>query len=254
MIASTRGQPSWLATVAHEIRGPLSALETASELLDRDLDNLDDQQIRTMISAIHRRTLWLRGLMENLLCSAAIREGRLRVHARPLDIVETVREVEAMVRPLLVRKKQTITVSAAATYPLVEADAHRIAQVLLNLLSNANKYADAGTEIDIAVGMERGIVRVSVSDRGPGLSAANTQSVFRAYDRAGRTGGEGLGIGLWVVRSIVRAHGGRVGALNRAGGGATFWFELRPMLATPLARTEKMASAMSETTVVMSAV
>jgi K+-sensing histidine kinase KdpD len=253
VIASTRERPSWLATVAHELRGPLSALETASELLDRDFDQLNEEQIRTMVSAIHRRTLWLRGLTENLLCSAAIGEGRLRVHLSPLDIVETVREVEAVVSPLLDRKKQTIRVSTAATYPLVEADAHRISQVLLNLLSNANKYADAGTEIEIAVAAVRGSVRVSVSDRGPGLPAATTESAFRAYDRAGRTGGEGLGIGLWVVRSIVRAHGGRVGAFNRAGGGATFWFELRPMLATPKATTE-MASTMKETTVVMSAV
>jgi signal transduction histidine kinase len=105
--------------------------------------------------------------------------------------------------------------------------------VLLNLLSNANKYADAGTEIEIGVSLNRGAVRVSVSDRGPGLPRDALGTAFRAYDRAGRTGGEGLGIGLWVVRSIVRAHGGRVGAFNREGGGATFWFELRPMMGRP---------------------
>jgi len=223
-------------------------------MLDRDFERLDDAQIKTMISAIHRRTLWLRGLMENLLCNAAIREGRLSVQPRPLDIVETVREVESMVRPLLDRKKQTTRLSTAATtYPLVEADEHRISQVLLNLLSNANKYAEAGTEIEITVAAERGVVRVSVSDRGPGLPASSTHSAFRAYDRAGRTDGEGLGIGLWVVRSIVRAHGGRVGAFNRAGGGATFWFELRPMPATPIAPME-MATVMNDTSAAMSVV
>jgi signal transduction histidine kinase len=224
-----------LATVAHELRGPLSALETASELLDRDLESLDDEQIRLMVSGIRRRAVWMRGLLENLLCTAAIREGRLRVQSRPLDIVAAIGEVESVVRPLFDRKRQTIRVVAPPTYPLVEADAHRIAQVLLNLLSNAHKYASAGTQIEVAVSMRAGAARVSVSDRGPGLPEAALRSAFRAYDRAGRSGGEGMGIGLWVVRSIIRAHGGRVGAFNREGGGATFWFELRPMVGRPAA-------------------
>lgn len=239
VIASTRARPSWVATVAHELRGPLSALETASELLDRDLDRLDDAQVKTMVSAIHRRTLWLRGLMENLLCNAAIREGRLSVTPRALDVIETVREVRDIVRPLLDRKQQSIRLVVPPTYPLVEADANRIAQVLLNLLSNAHKYAEAGTEIEVEVAAHRGALRVSVSDRGPGLPITSARSAFRPYDRAGRTDGDGLGIGLWVVRSIIRAHGGRVGALNRTGGGAVVWFELRPMLGNPGAEKER---------------
>jgi signal transduction histidine kinase len=221
--------PSLVATVAHELRGPLSALETASEILGRDLDILDAGQVRDIVSGMHRRTVWMRGLLENLLASAAIREGRFRVHLRPLDIVEAIREVQSIVLPMFDRKSQTVRVVTLPTYPLVEADDHRIAQVLLNLLSNANKYADAGTEVEVAVSTLAGAVRVSVSDRGPGLPNRAIRTAFRAYDRAGRSGGEGLGIGLWVVRSIVRAHGGRVGVFNREGGGATFWFELRPM-------------------------
>ena len=235
MTVIARHRPSVIATVAHELRGPLSALATASELLDRDFETLEAVQVRQMVSGLHRRTLVMRGLLENLLASAVIREGRLRVHLQPLDIVEIIREVETIIRPLLVRRGQSVRVSPLATCPLVEADAHRISQVLLNLLSNANKYADAGTEIEIAVSMNRGAVRVSVSDRGPDLPRDALRGAFRAYDRAGRSGGEGLGIGLWVVRSIVRAHGGRVGAVNREGGGATFWFELRPMAGRPIA-------------------
>jgi signal transduction histidine kinase len=226
-------QPSFIATVAHELRGPLTAIETASELLDRDFDLLETDQVRQMVSGIHRRTLWMRGLLENLLTSAAVREGRFRVHPRPLDVVDIIREVETIIGPLLARRGQSVIVRPLARCPLVEADDHRISQVLLNLLSNANKYADAGTEIEIGVSLNQGAVRVSVSDRGPGLPRDTLGTAFRAYDRAGRTGGEGLGIGLWVVRSIVRAHGGRVGAFNREGGGATFWFELRPMVGRP---------------------
>lgn len=235
--------PGVLATIAHELRTPLSALEMASELLERDIEKLDGQQIKTIVSGIHRRAIWMRGLMENLLTSAAIREGRLRVHLRPMDLVETVREVEAIVRPLLVKREQTLSVIAPPKGTVVEGDAHRLSQVLLNLLSNANNYADAGTEIEIAVTCRDGSVRVSVSDRGPGLPSGVMRSVFRAYDRAGRVAGEGLGIGLWVVASIVQAHGGRVGVHNRASGGATFWFELRELCAST--RTDIGVEAMS---------
>ena len=219
-------QPSWLSTVAHELRGPLTALETASELLDRDLDSLDPSQIRAMVSGIHRRALWMRGLMENLFVSAAVTEGRLSVHTRPTDMLELVEEVKGLVEPLLERKRQVLRI-VASTSALAEADAHRISQVLLNLISNAHKYSAAGTEVDVQVSADAEMVRVSVSDRGPGVPDRAMQAVFRAYDRAGRTDGDGLGIGLWIVQSIVGAHDGRVGVFNRTHGGSTFWFELR---------------------------
>ena len=75
-VITVQPRPAFLATVAHELRGPLTALETASEVLDRDFEVLDPQQMRAMISSIHRRALWLRGLMENLLCTATIRDGQ----------------------------------------------------------------------------------------------------------------------------------------------------------------------------------
>jgi signal transduction histidine kinase len=252
MTVIARESPSWLATVAHELRGPLTALETASELLDRDFDTLDATQIRVMVSGIHRRALWMRGLMENLLCNAAINEGRFTVHARPTDLVEIAREVQSVVGPLLDRKRQALRIIASPSV-MAEADTHRISQVLLNLISNAHKYSAPDTSIEVEITTDRDVARVSVSDRGPGLPESMALSAFRAYDRAGRSDGEGLGIGLWVVRSIVKAHGGRVGVFNRADGGATFWFELRQAATAPLsdfarafafvAKTEGMGAA-----------
>jgi signal transduction histidine kinase len=243
MTVIARESPSWVATITHELRGPLTALATASELLDRDLDLLDAAQVRVMVSGIHRRALWMRGLMENLLCSAAINEGRFTVHTRPTDLADIAREVEVVVGPLLERKRQNLRI-VASTSALADADAHRISQVFLNLISNAHKYSAEATDIEIDITRVRGIVRVSVSDRGPGLPHEVARSAFKAYDRAGRSGGDGLGIGLWVVRSIVRAHGGRVGVVNRAGGGATFWFELQ----AARAQTELVAAAKFMTT------
>src|SRR5438034_2959622 len=89
-----------LATVAHELRGPLTALATSSELLAEDFAHLDPEQVKSMLGAMHRRTLWLQGLVENLLCAAIIREGRLQLNGQCLDLADVVDEVEAVVGPL----------------------------------------------------------------------------------------------------------------------------------------------------------
>jgi signal transduction histidine kinase len=225
-IAAVQPQANLLATVAHELRGPLGALETASEILDRDFDLLDHEQVKVMVSAIHRRALWLHGLMENLLCAATVDDGQFRMHQQPLNLLELIQDATLLVEPLLKRKGQRLKVRTCPTLPLVSADARRLTQVLLNLVSNAAKYAGSETLIEVAVSLREGRVRLSVCDRGPGVPRDKVARLFEPYNRAGRTDGEGLGIGLSVVRSIVEAHGGQAGFANRRGGGATFWFEL----------------------------
>lgn len=219
-------QPSVLGTVAHELRGPLSALQITSELLDRDFDVLEPQQVKVMISSIHRRALWLRGLMENLLTSASINDGRLQVARRPTDLRSVIEDVRPVVEPLLARTQQRLRVRGRASLPLVDGDERRLAQVLINLVTNASKYSGIKTTIDLSVGLRSGKVRVTVADRGPGIAPELAERLFEPYYRAGRTDGDGMGIGLSVVRSIIEAHGGSVGVKNRASGGACFWFEL----------------------------
>ena len=89
-----------MATIAHELRGPLTALATSSELLAEDFLHLDPEQVKTMLGAMHRRTLWLQGLVENLLCAATIREGRLQLYRQSLSLVDLLEDVHAVVGPL----------------------------------------------------------------------------------------------------------------------------------------------------------
>jgi signal transduction histidine kinase len=219
-------QPTMLATVAHELRNPISALQAASELLDRDFEILEAGQKRALIGELRRRVVSLRALTENLLSAAAIRDGRLSVVLRPVDIRVVVNDVTALVGPILDRKQQRVR-ARTGRIALIAADERRIGQVLTNLLTNASKYSAAGTKIDVSASLStRGHVRVAVSDRGPGIDRALMQRLFEPYERAGRTDGDGFGIGLSVVRSIIDAHHGRVGVKSRPGGGTTFWFEI----------------------------
>src|SRR3979411_2705485 len=84
-----------MATIAHELRGPLTALATSSELLAEDFLHLDPEQVKTMLGAMHRRTLWLQGLVENLLCAATIREGRLHLYRQSLSVFDLLADVDA---------------------------------------------------------------------------------------------------------------------------------------------------------------
>src|SRR5215813_12015615 len=137
-----------LATVAHELRGPLTALATSSELLAEDFAHLDPEQVKSMLGAMHRRTLWLQGLVENLLCAATIREGRLQLNCQSLDMAEVVEEVEAVVGPLLEQRGQRLRVRIARDVTEVLADSRRLGQVLINLILNASKFSAPETCID----------------------------------------------------------------------------------------------------------
>jgi signal transduction histidine kinase len=218
-----------LATVAHELRGPLTALATSSELLAEDFSQLDPEQVKSMLGAMHRRTLWMQGLVENLLCAATIREGRLQLNRQQLSLADVVEEVEAVVGPLLEQRGQRLCVRIDSQVPEVMADSRRLGQVLINLILNASKFGAPSTSIDLTISMRDGAVRVAVADRGPGVSPEQAQRLFEPYYRAPATAGtgkDGVGLGLSIVKSIVEAHYGVVGVESRRGGGACFWFSL----------------------------
>ena len=124
----------------------------------------------------------------------------------------------------------------------VEADADRIGQVVTNYLTNALKYAPPDRPVDVSVAARRGRARVAVRDAGPGIAKAERARVWELFHRApgveardGTAGLEGsLGLGLYISKAIVQAHGGRVGVASQVGEGSTFWFTL------PLARERSM--------------
>ena len=230
-----------LATVAHELRTPLASVAVSSELLVEDVETLHIDRIRRMASVIHSGALWLQQLLENLLCAATIDDGHFRIQPAALDLADLLADVRAVVDPLLCAKGQRLLLSTPDVDLSVSVDARRIAQVLVNLISNASKFAPPRTTIEIGCATRGAAVRVSVADRGPGIRVAAREQLFAPFCRgaeAERSGAEGVGLGLAIVKSIVEAHGGRVGADNRRGGGSSFWFDL------PLANTARTGSSL----------
>ena len=218
-----------LVSVGPDLGASVATLGATAEMLVEELDRLDASQIGAAAAAIRRRALHLQAHVENLLCAATIREGRFRVRPRPLNLAEVVADAVAIVAPLAADKAQRLRLSVRGACLDGLGDGQRIAQALVNLLGNAIRLADPGTPIDVAISARADRMRVTVSDRGPGLPTGGAASLFDPSRRTAgpaRPGAEGPGLGLAVARHIVAAHGGRVGAGSRPGGGARVWFEL----------------------------
>lgn len=217
----------FLANVAHEFRTPLSALAASTEMLLDRTSELSYEELETLLTSLHVGVVGLQTLVDNLLESASIEAGRFRVYPRPSDLGEIIAEAMRTMQPLLDKRGQRLTVELPAAIPMVEADPRRTAQVLVNLLSNASKYGPEHSPIAIEARSRGKWVRVSVADRGPGIPSEYRRSLFRRFEVPSHAGNEaqyGTGLGLSVVKAIVEAHGGRVGAEDRPGGGSVFWF------------------------------
>jgi K+-sensing histidine kinase KdpD len=226
--------PLAVSVIAHEFRAPLASLAAASELLLEDFNVLDPQQMREMLAVIRDGTLWLQGMVENLLCAASIQAGRFRIQPEPLNLLDIVMETQSVVSPLLLQKDQALKLASSGNLPQVFADRRWVGQALLNLVANASKYSASNTPISIRLAECDGYVRATVADRGRGIPEGGAAQLFEPFHRgegAAAMDQGGVGLGLAIVKSVVDAHGGRVGAQNRPRGGACVWLEL-PAAAT----------------------
>lgn len=222
MEAARRLRDSVLANISHEFRTPLSAQLASLELL---LDRIQkqgadppDPDIESLVLSLERGTLRLTQLIDNLLESVRIEAGQDSIRRGPVALDEVVEEAVEMTSPLMVQRGQRIEVDLPYPLPVLEGDAPRLTQVFVNLLANANKYAPAGSEIRVGGELNGSAVHLWVEDEGPGLPGEG--AVFDPFVRGGATEPEqsGVGLGLWIVQSIVERHGGTVEARREGAG------------------------------------
>ncbi|MBK8902467.1 MAG: HAMP domain-containing protein [Anaerolineaceae bacterium] len=221
---------NFLTNITHEFRTPLTALAASAELLLDDTETLTQAELKQMLSWLHLGILSLQTLVDNLLETASLEAGRFQISPHPTDLGEIIAEATRLMHPLLKKYQQHLTVEMpAVSMPVVHADSRRIVQVLVNLLSNANKYGPSDSEISIRTELQEDMIKIEVADRGPGVPEDNNANLFHRFlhvDVATDRKRSGVGLGLWVVKAIVEEHGGQVGVMNRSGGGSVFWFTL----------------------------
>lgn len=217
-----------LSSISHELRTPLSTLNASIELLMQEADTLTPDDLRQLLRPTQVSLLSLQTMVNNLLESSRIEAGGRVLHRQSIHLGQVAAEAGRIVWPLLQRRRQQVCLELPLDVPPVNGDAAQLLQVMVNLLTNAAKYSPEGAAIDIAVQVETAGVVVTVADRGPGIPAAMRASLFDRFARLDDAGGDqhGIGLGLYVSRATIVAHGGTIGQAARPGGGAIFWFRL----------------------------
>jgi signal transduction histidine kinase len=220
-----------ISTVAHELRSPLTSVKGFTSTLLRRWDRLTDEQKRLMLSTVEADADRVTRLITELLDISRLETGRLVLRRQLIDLDVVARSVVDKVS--MAYPELDAELLFEENLPRVYADPDKVEQVLTNLVENAAKYASpVGMRVTGAV--DGTDVVVAVHDRGPGIAGNLLEHLFEKFFRAPDTKPTGSGLGLWISRGLVEAHGGRLDAISTAGEGSTFRFTL------PLAAFEEL--------------
>jgi len=212
-----------VSTVSHELRSPLTSVKGYTSLLLNRWDRLADDQKKMMLGQVHHDADRVTRLVTELLDISRLETGRLVLRRQLVDVVALATTV---VEKLGVEYEGlACELDFEPDFPRLYADPDKVEQVLTNLVENAAKYGSAD-DVRVVGRVEDGHASVSVSDRGEGIPAADLPRVFTKFFRRDHGKPTGSGLGLWISRGLVEAHGGTLTAASREGEGSTFTFTL----------------------------
>ena len=219
---TSRLRATLFSGVTHDLKTPLSAI-TASVTSLLDESAFSDEVRFDHLETIRQEAEHLNRVLSNLLDLSRLRSGALTPARAPAAIDELIEAVIVRLQPLL--QGRDVNLRLKNDFPEVPMDVVQVDQVLTNLIENAVKFTPNSSPIDISAVGSPMSVRVTVADHGPGIPKEERERVFQPFER-GNSDAAGTGLGLAIARAVVVAHGGRIWAQNRPGGGAALTFEL----------------------------
>jgi signal transduction histidine kinase len=222
--AVRRARDSVLANISHEFRTPLSAQLASVELMLDGLESMPRERLAELLESLQRGTLRLTRLIDNLLESVRIESGQLGIRRQPVVLAQVVEDAQDLVGGLLTQRRQRLRIALPADLPPITGDAPRLTQVVTNLLANANKFGPEDSDITVGAARSGAGIELWVEDAGPGAPGLEGPSIFERFYRAAdrEPDPRGLGLGLWIVKSIVSRHGGAVRAARTPAGHTRF--------------------------------
>jgi two-component system CheB/CheR fusion protein len=235
-------QNEFMARVSHELGAPLAAVILSLRLVLRRLPSIVAAAAPTSSASDEFRSyaetaLWeaerMRVLVGDLMDMSRIQRGKLTLRLQPEDLAPLLRRAVSLAQ--LGTRSQTLTLELPEASVVVCADATRLEQVVVNLLGNAMKHAPESERIDVRLNIRGSEAELQVQDYGPGISADNLPHLFQRFFGGATSPGTsqtGLGLGLYITKELVDAHGGQISVESREGEGALFIVRL-PLHATP---------------------
>jgi signal transduction histidine kinase len=223
-----RLKDEFVLTASHELRSPLTSVQGFAELLMLERETLTPKQVET-VEIILDNCRHLVRLLNDLLDLARSDAGRLAVQLKPTELAPLIDEVVRTMRAQTEGSNQVLREEIDPALPVIDAEADRIRQILVNLVTNAHEYSPEGASIEVRARVVGDEVEISVTDDGPGIPENQLEHIFERFVRgdAGltqRVGGTGLG--LAISRSLVELHGGTIEADSTVGSGSSFRFRL----------------------------
>ena len=222
LAAQREAQIAFTGGVAHDLRNPLSALKMAAALVRPDNTIPPERQVMRALDMISRQIKRMERMIGDFLDMASIEAGRLELRAEEQDARDLVRRVVELFDST--SAKHDLNVCMPETAVPLRCDPLRIEQVVTNLVSNAIKYSPEGGAVDVSLRLAAEETIIEVGDHGIGISDDDQRRLFEPFRRLGlsREAIPGVGLGLFVVRRIVEAHGGRIDVESAVGEGSTF--------------------------------
>lgn len=220
-------QEDMLRAVSHDLRTPLTVVQGQAQLLARLLEQAGwNGRLKQSTDGILTGARRMNRMIEELVESARLESGQVRLRQASVDMHAFVVELKERLAGAL--EAERIRVEAAIPLAAVWVDPNALERILTNLLTNSPKYAGPGTEVAVRLCQRGGEVVTEVKDRGPGIPPEEQERIFQRFARVRRTAGqrEGLGLGLYITRRLVEAHGGRIWVESTPGQGSTVSFTL----------------------------
>ena len=213
-----------IARIVHDFKNPLSTITLEADMLGHRASAGDQDAVKRAADRIARNVEFLDRLVMDLLDLCSFEAGSIDLRTEPTELVAL---LEHVIERVVSTRDLDRVVLAPSPRTTVILDDLRIERVVANLIGNAIKYAPAKSRIDVSLETEPSVVRVTVRDTGSTLGATEIAYIFDAYRRVDRFSDiEGSGLGLYVSKKIVEAHGGQIGVTKLFDGGTRFFFEL----------------------------
>ncbi len=230
-------QSVFLSVISHELQSPISIIKGYADILSEDVERLAPSQIREKLAVIREEADRLGKMVGKLLHASQIEAGGMKLRLEPVDLRRLIKKVVHKMSGL--SDRHTLVIDIPRHLPPVMADYEQIQEVVINLVDNALKYSPLGGTVTISARQRDNEVVVSVSDQGIGIPESERERIFQRFARLDSRfvrQVKGAGLGLYICKAMVTAHGGRIWAEPADGGGSRFSFSLplrRPLAHLP---------------------
>jgi signal transduction histidine kinase len=227
--AASRAKSDFLAIMSHELRTPLNAIGGYAELMELGIHGPVTTEQRQSLERIQQSQRHLLGLINQVLNYTRIDAGVVRYEPTDVDVGQALVAAESLVLPQMRARSLKYTFGGCAEPLTARADYEKMQQVVLNLLTNAIKFTEPGGEVRVSCAGGGGMVAITVTDTGIGISAEKLPSIFEPFvqvDQRHTRSHEGVGLGLAISRDLARGMGGDLVAVSTLGQGSTFTLTL----------------------------